>query len=90
MAETTEKGNKNEKVGHVVSSKMDKTIVVQVTRRVQHPLYKRVITRRKKFHAHDEENQARTGDFVRIEECRPMSRTKKWRLGEIIRRGVTV
>lgn len=90
MAETTETKKKNEKVGHVVSSKMDKTIVVQVTRRVQHPLYKRVITRRKKFHAHDEENQARTGDFVRIEECRPMSRTKKWRLGEIIRRGVTV
>ncbi len=90
MAETKKRGKKNEKVGHVVSSKMDKTVVVQVTRRVQHPLYKRVVTRRKKFHAHDEENVAQVGDLVRIEESRPISRTKKWRLGEIIRRKVRV
>lgn len=88
MAETAEvqTGNKNEKVGEVVSTKMEKTIVVQVTRRVSHPLYKRIVTQRKKFYAHDEENTARIGDVVRIVECRPMSKLKRWRLGEVIRR----
>ncbi len=86
--ETTQTPNatKNEKVGEVVSTKMQKTIVVEVIRRVPHPLYKRIVTRRKKFYAHDEENSARIGDVVRIIECRPMSRLKRWRLGEIIRR----
>lgn len=88
MAEENVQRRKNTQVGHVVSTKMDKTIVVEVSRRVQHPLYKRVVNRRKKFHAHDEENQASVGDFVRIEECRPMSRLKRWRLGEILRRDV--
>lgn len=83
-------GRKNEKVGVVVSDKSAKTIVVQVTRRVQHPLYKRVVTRRSKFHAHDEQNEAHIGDFVRIVESRPISRLKKWRLGEIIRRAASV
>jgi small subunit ribosomal protein S17 len=87
MAEATEvKPNKNEKVGEVVSTKMQKTIVVQVTRRVPHPLYKRIVTKRKKFYAHDEENTARIGDVVRIVECRPMSKLKRWMLGEVIRR----
>ncbi len=89
MAEATTEvqvGNKNEKVGEVVSTKMQKTIVVQVTRRVSHPLYKRIVTQRKKFYAHDEENTARIGDVVRIVECRPMSKLKRWRLGEVIRR----
>lgn len=81
---------KNEKLGVVVSDKGDKTIVVQVTRRGQHPFYKRTVTRRKKFHAHDEENAARVGDFVRIVESRPISKLKKWRLGEIVRRAVVV
>ena len=90
MAESTGKSNKNEQVGRVVSTKMNKTIVVQVTRRVQHRLYKRVVTRRKNFHAHDEENTARVGDTVRIEECRPLSRLKRWRLKEIVRRAVLV
>ena len=90
MAESTVKSQKNTKVGHVVSTKMDKTIVVQVTRRVPHPLYKRIVTRKKNFHAHDEANTALTGDVVRIAECRPMSRTKHWRLDEIIRRAVQV
>jgi len=84
------KPNKNTKVGHVVSTKMDKTIVVQVTRRVPHPLYKRIVTHKKKFHAHDAENSAKPGDFVRIIECRPLSRTKRWKLEEIIRRAVQV
>jgi len=90
MADSASKPNKNTKVGHVVSAKMDKTIVVQVTRRVQHPLYKRVVTRKKKFHAHDEANTARPGDFVRIAECRPVSRTKCWQLEEVLRRAVQV
>jgi len=81
---------KSEKVGVVVSDKGDKTIVVQVTRRVQHPLYKRVVTRRKKFHAHDADNAAQVGDFVRIIESRPLSRMKHWRLKEIIRQAVRV
>jgi small subunit ribosomal protein S17 len=81
---------KNEKVGVVVSTKMEKTIVVEVTRRVSHPLYRRVVLRRKKFYAHDEQSQARTGDTVRIVECRPMSKLKRWELGDIVRRGVQV
>lgn len=90
MAEATEKGNKNEKIGQVVSTKMAKTIVVEVTRRVPHPLYKRIITKRKKFYAHDEESSAKLGDTVRIIECRPLSKLKRWELGTVIRRAVQV
>ena len=95
MAETkalsqTDKANKNEKVGSVVSNKMAKTIVVVVTRRVPHPLYKRIVTKRKKFYAHDEEGRANVGDVVRIIECRPMSKLKRWRLGEVVRKAVQV
>src|SRR5215475_13320417 len=79
---------KNEKVGEVVSTKMAKTIVVEVTRRVPHPLYKRIVTKRKKFYAHDEEGRAKVGDVVRIIECRPMSKLKRWRLGEVLRKSV--
>ena len=77
---------RSEKVGEVVSAKMMKTIVVQVTRRVSHPLYKRIVTQRKKFYAHDEEQQARVGDVVRIIESRTMSKLKRWTLGAVIRR----
>ena len=73
--------HKNEKVGEVVSTKMAKTIVVEVTRRVPHPLYKRIVTKRKKFYAHDEEGTAKIGDMVRIVECRPLSKLKRWRAG---------
>ncbi len=95
MAETTPAtqkpiGNKNEKVGSVVSNKMAKTIVVEVTRRVQHPLYKRIVQKRKKFYAHDETGQAQVGDVVRIIECRPLSKLKHWQLGDIIRKAVQV
>ncbi|HTA70910.1 MAG TPA: 30S ribosomal protein S17 [Bryobacteraceae bacterium] len=92
-AETAEQkpiGNKNEKVGQVVSSKMQKTIVVEVTRRVQHPVYKRIINKRKKFYAHDEQQTAQVGDVVRIIECRPISKLKRWRLGEVLRKAVQV
>lgn len=82
--------NNNEKIGQVVSNKMAKTIVVEVTRRVPHPIYKRIITKRSKFYAHDEENSAKTGDTVRIVEARPMSRLKRWSLGEVLRRAVDV
>lgn len=91
--QTTEDGERKirqEKVGRVVSTKMNKTIVVEVTRRVTHPLYKRVIQRRKKFYAHDERNQCNVGDVVRIVESRPLSRLKRWRLAEIVRRAKAV
>ena len=71
--------------GIVVSSKMNKTIVVQVTRRVPHPLYKKIINRSKKYYVHDEENKAKEGNIVSIIETRPLSKTKRWRLKEVIR-----
>jgi len=74
------------KVGRVVSDKMDKTIVVSVERLARHPLYKRVIRLSTKFKAHDEENDARTGDTVLIEESRPLSATKRWRLIKVVQR----
>jgi small subunit ribosomal protein S17 len=74
------------KVGRVVSDKMDKTIVVSVERLARHPLYKRVIRLTTKFKAHDEENDAHTGDTVLIEESRPLSATKRWRLVRVIQR----
>lgn len=83
-------GHKNEKVGEVVSTKMAKTIVVEVTRRVPHPVYKRIVSKRKKFYAHDEEQSAQVGDVVRIVECRPLSRLKRWELGSVVRRAVQV
>ena len=82
--------HKNEKVGEVVSTKMTKTIVVEVARRVPHPLYKRIMNKRKKFYAHDEDGTAKLGDVVRIIECRPLSKLKCWRLGEVIRRAAQV
>jgi small subunit ribosomal protein S17 len=89
MAEA-KKNVKNEKIGNVVSSRMAKTIVVEVTRRVPHPVYKRIVTKRKKFYAHDEQGQANPGDVVRIIECRPMSHLKRWMLGEVLRKAVQV
>ena len=74
------------KIGRVVSNKMQKTIVVQVERRVQHAEYTRTIKRTSRFHAHDEKNEAKIGDRVRIEETRPLSKLKRWRLREILTR----
>ena len=88
--EQAKQGIKNEKVGQVVSTKMQKTIVVEVSRRVPHPLYKRIIGKRKKFYAHDAEGSAKTGDVVRIVECRPLSKLKRWKLAEVIRRAAQV
>jgi small subunit ribosomal protein S17 len=89
MAEE-KKSIKNEKVGEVVSTSMTKTIIVQVIRRVSHPMYQRIVTKRKKFYAHDEKGEARKGDVVRIIECRPLSKLKRWRLGEVVRRAPQV
>jgi small subunit ribosomal protein S17 len=77
---------RNEKVGQVVSTKMQKTIVVEIEMRKAHPKYKRVLKSNKKFYAHDEQNSARVGDMVRIREMRPLSKLKRWNLEEIIRR----
>ncbi|RRA47820.1 30S ribosomal protein S17 [Acidipila sp. EB88] len=77
---------RNEKVGAVVSTKMDKTIVVKVEMAKAHPKYKRVMRTSKKFYAHDEQNSARVGDVVRIRETRPLSKLKRWQLEEIVRR----
>ena len=78
-----------EKVGIVTSAKMRKTIVVEVHRRVQHPTYKRIITKRSKFMAHDEHGKAHEGDVVRIVESRPLSKNKRWTLKEVLRVATT-
>ena len=80
------RGKRKTKVGRVVSDKMDKTIVVSVERLARHPLYKRVIRLTTKFKAHDEQNDAHTGDTVLIEESRPLSATKRWRLVKVVAR----
>ncbi len=89
-APEAKKALKNEKVGEVVSTKMQKTIVVEVSRRVPHPLYKRIIGKRKKFYAHDEQGTANLGDVVRIVECRPLSKLKRWQLLDVVRRAPQV
>jgi len=83
---TPAKGARKVRVGTVVSDKMQKTIVVRIDRRVPHPIYGKMVTRTSKFKAHDEENSAKTGDTVRIEETRPLSKDKRWRLVEIVER----
>ena len=82
------RGNRKERIGVVVSDVQDKTIVVRVDRRTPHPLYKKIVKVRKKFTAHDEKNEARKGDTVRLVETRPLSKNKCWRLVEIISRAV--
>jgi small subunit ribosomal protein S17 len=88
MTESTAKvqGRRKTKIGRVVSDRMDKTIVVSVERLARHRLYKRVVRLTTKFKAHDEANEAHVGDTVRIEESRPLSATKRWRLVEVIQR----
>jgi len=80
---------RQEKVGIVTSTKMQKTIVVEVRRRVAHPVYKRIVTKRSKFMAHDEHGKAHEGDMVRIVESRPLSRNKRWSLKEVLRAATT-
>lgn len=85
-----ERRRRNELIGVVTSSKMQKTIVVRVTRQIQHRLYERYVHVVKKFYAHDEEGEARPGDVVRIVETRPMSKLKRWRLAEVVARRTSV
>jgi len=80
------RGHRKVRQGVVVSDKMDKTVVVLVERRTKHPLYHKTVTRSERYHAHDEANDAKVGDTVRIMESRPLSKTKRWRLIEIIER----
>jgi small subunit ribosomal protein S17 len=80
------RGSRKTRVGVVVSDKMQKTVVVSIERRVQHPVYGKMVRRTKKLKAHDEQNEAKTGDTVRIMETRPLSKDKRWRVVEIIER----
>ncbi len=80
-------GMRQRRVGKVVSAKMKKTIVVRVTRRFEHPTYKRVVRVAKNLYAHDEQNQCREGDRVEIEETRPLSKLKRWRLVRVVQKG---
>ena len=91
MSETnvTARTHRKERVGEVVSNKMTKTIIVRVERRFRHPQFKKVVTRYKKFYAHDEKSEAHQGDQVRIEETRPLSKTKSWRLVEVVTRSAS-
>src|SRR5882762_9835869 len=86
-----DRAKRKERTGEVISDKMTKTIIVRVERRFPHPRYKKVITGYKKFYAHDEKSEAKVGDRVRIEETRPLSKTKRWRLVQVVVRdaGVT-
>ncbi len=86
MAETNVRNNRKTREGLVVSNKMDKTVVIAIIERVRHPKYDKFITRTKKLYAHDEANDAKTGDKVRVVETRPMSKTKRWRVVEVLER----
>jgi small subunit ribosomal protein S17 len=81
-----QRSSRKTRVGMVVSDKMQKTVVVSIERRVQHPVYGKMVRRTKKLKAHDEQNEAKTGDTVRIMETRPLSKDKRWRVVEIIER----
>ena len=85
-----DRGNRKERIGQVISNKLAKTIVVRVQRRFPHPEFKKVVTTYKKFYAHDEKSEAKPGDRVRIEETRPLSKTKRWRLVEVVERNTEV
>ena len=86
ISDTTERNARKTRIGMVVSDKMQKTVVVSIERRVQHPVYGKMVRRTKKLKAHDEQNEAKTGDTVRIMETRPLSKDKRWRVVEIIER----
>jgi small subunit ribosomal protein S17 len=84
------RANRKERVGEVISNKMTKTIIVRVERRFPHPRYKKVVTGYKKFYAHDEKNEAKVGDRVRIQETRPLSKSKRWRLVGVVAKSAGV
>ncbi|MDE2585810.1 MAG: 30S ribosomal protein S17 [Betaproteobacteria bacterium] len=88
MTETT--SNKRTLVGRVVSDKMEKTVTVLIERRVKHPMYGKIVTQSKKYHAHNDNNEAKTGDLVEIEEARPISRTKAWRVSKLLEKASVI
>ena len=88
MTNETERGRRKSLVGVVVSNKMDKTAVVAVERRERHPLYRKIVRQTKHYKAHDPNNQAQLGDVVRIEETRPISKEKRWRIRQVLTRVV--
>ena len=87
MSETT---SKRTLTGRVVSDKMDKTVTVLVERRVKHPMYDKIIVRSSKYHAHTEGNEAKTGDLVEIQECRPIAKTKAWVISKLLQKAVAI
>ena len=87
MESSTQRGVRKERVGVVIGDAMDKTVVVRVERRYRHPVYGKELTEHKKCYVHDETDVARAGDVVRIVETRPLSRMKRWRLVEIVKKG---
>jgi small subunit ribosomal protein S17 len=84
---TTERTKRKSRVGEVVSNKMDKTIVVKIERKMLHPVFKKFVKRTKKYVAHDQDNKCSIGDLVQIEETRPMSKTKRWKVVSIVTAG---
>jgi small subunit ribosomal protein S17 len=82
-----ERGTRKDRVGTVVSRSGDKTVTVRVARRFRHPVYGKVVSTSKKYHVHDDKNEAKVGDSIRIVECRPMSRLKRWRMVEVVAKG---
>ena len=88
MSETT--NIKRTLIGRVVSDKMDKTVTVLIERRVKHPMYDKIIVRSRKYHAHNENNEAKSGDLVQIEECRPLSKTKAWVVTKLLQKAVAI
>ena len=86
MSATDTRGRRKLRVGRVVSDRMDKTVVVEVERYVEHPLYRKHIRKRKRLYAHDEKNSCKVGDTVRVIETRPLSKTKRWRVLEVVER----
>ena len=87
MSEAT---SKRTLIGRVVSDKMDKTVTVLVERRVKHPMYDKIIVRSKKYHAHNESNEAKQGDLVEIQECRPLSKSKSWSVSKLLEKAVAI
>ncbi len=87
MSETT---NKRTLIGRVVSDKMDKTVTVLVERRVKHPMYNKIIVRSRKYHAHNQSNEAKAGDVVEIQECKPISKSKAWTVTKLLEKAVAI
>ena len=89
-ATETPRGRRKTAIGYVVSDKMEKTVTVLIERRVKHPVYGKIVTKSKKYHAHNENNEAKAGDLVEIEETRPLSRTKAWRVTKLLEKATII